>query len=611
MTRLAPRAALALAALVALAAPAPAQQGADRSSAQATFRTFQRAIRQAEMDDPESMARAISCLDLSELDVQGREELARRRALDLAQLLSQVTIIPDDLIPDAPGADPFVLYRDPDGHGAIELDRVEGEWLFTADTVAAVPALLEATRRRDSAQEATELGQDPPPGAAAAPPPPPPAEEELAPEYEHGYDWLRAHLPESLKQRVLLLEYWQWLGLVLLCVLGVALDYAVIALLVVIVQQLLARQGMDAERELIRKSVRPFGLLAMAAFWWLGLGWLGLHAEALRVVATGVKAVALVAGVWGSYRLVDVVCNALERKALRSVSKYDDLLVPLVRKTLKVAVFVVGFVVVANIFEFDVSGILAGLGLGGLAFALAAQDTVKNVFGSLTVVLDRPFEVGDWVKIDDVEGCVEEVGFRSTRVRTFYSSLISLPNAKLLTATVDNMGRRQYRRFTTTLGVTYDTPPDKLEALCEGIRELIRQHPYTRKDYFQVWVSGLADCSIDVLLYLFWECPDWTGELRSRQEFILDVLRLCERLGVEIAFPTQTLHVAAGEAPADERAQAPDALQTGRNAALAVAEASRARLKATARPTTRLAVGPSEADLAADSGEDSGMSGAE
>lgn len=610
MTRLAKPLALALAGLLFLAAPTHGQDGPDRSSAQATFRTFQRAIRQAEMDDAASMARAIACLDLSELEGPDRAARGRKRALELAQLLSMVTIIPDDLIPDAPGADPFVLYRDPDGLGAIELDRVDGEWLFTADTVAAIPAMLEATRRRNSAQEATELGKAPPPGAAATPPAPPPAEEEAAPEYEHSYDWLRAHLPESLKQRAFLLEYWQWIGLVLLCFFGVLLDFLVVTLLVLVIQHLLARQGMDAERDLARKGVRPFGLLAMAAFWWLGLGWLGLHADALKIVGTGVKAVALVAGVWGSYRLVDVVCNALERKAERSVSKFDDLLVPLVRKTLKVLVFVIGFVVVANIFDFDVSSVLAGLGLGGLAFALAAQDTVKNVFGSLTVVLDRPFEVGDWVKIDDVEGSVEEVGFRSTRVRTFYSSLISLPNARLLTATVDNMGRRQYRRFTTTLGVTYDTPPDKLEALCEGIRELIRQHPYTRKDYFQVWVSGLSDCSIDILLYLFWECPDWTGELRSRQQFILDVLRLCKRLGAEIAFPTQTLHMTpAGDAV--DRPSRPDNVETGRAAALEVAEATRGRMQDLARPTTRLPVGPSEADLASDSGEDAGEGGGE
>ena len=121
--------------------------------------------------------------------------------------------------------------------------------------------------------------------------------------------------------------------------------------------------------------------------------------------------------------------------------------------------------------------------------------TVKNFFGSLTLVMDRPFEVGDWVLIDDVEGSVEEVGFRSTRVRTFYQSVISLPNSKLLTAVVDNMGARRFRRWTTKLGVTYDTPPDTLDAFCEGLRELVRQHPHTRKDYFHVYVVGFAESS--------------------------------------------------------------------------------------------------------------------
>jgi MscS family membrane protein len=281
----------------------------------------------------------------------------------------------------------------------------------------------------------------------------------------------------------------------------------------------------------------------MAAFWWLALSWLGLASGVLEIVTIAIKFVAAVAGVWGAYRLVDVISSALERKAARTENKFDDLLVPLVRKSAKVFVIAFGLIFIADTLRLSISGMLAGLGLAGMAIALAAQDTVKNFFGSLTVVLDRPFQVGDWCLIDDTEGSVEEVGFRSTRVRTFYNSIISIPNAKLLTATVDNMGARRYRRWKTKLGVTYDTSPEKLDALCEGIRELVRYHPYTRKDYFQVHVVGLADFSIEILLYLFFETPNWTQELKARHNLILDMLRLAERLEVQIAFPTQTLHM--------------------------------------------------------------------
>ncbi|MEM6507175.1 MAG: mechanosensitive ion channel domain-containing protein, partial [Planctomycetota bacterium] len=141
------------------------------------------------------------------------------------------------------------------------------------------------------------------------------------------------------------------------------------------------------------------------------------------------------------------------------------------------------------------------------------------------------------------EGTVEELGFRSTRIRTFYNSQITVPNSTLVRATVDNYGRRKYRRWKTHVGVQYDTPPDKLIAFTEGIRELVRQHPYTRKDYYQVWMHQWSSSSMDVLLYIFFEVPDWSTELRERERMFVDIVRLADSLGVQFAFPTQTVHL--------------------------------------------------------------------
>jgi MscS family membrane protein len=168
---------------------------------------------------------------------------------------------------------------------------------------------------------------------------------------------------------------------------------------------------------------------------------------------------------------------------------------------------------------------------------------VSNLFGSLTVLTDRPFQVGDWVVVGDVEGTVEEVGFRSTRIRTFYDSLISLPNSNLIKASVDNLGDRTYRRWSTTLALTYDTPPEKIDAFCEGVRELIRRHPYTRKDYFHVYFNNFGDASLNIMLYMFFKAPDWATELRERHRLGVDILRLAAELGVEFAFPTQTVYL--------------------------------------------------------------------
>jgi len=297
--------------------------------------------------------------------------------------------------------------------------------------------------------------------------------------------------------------------------------------------------------------LRPFGLLGMSALWWIGLNLLGLPGEVLVVLLVAVKLLAIFSAIWFVFRVLDIVFAYMLKHARNTTTKVDDVLVPLFRKALKVFVFIVGFVFVASNVNLDVSGLLAGLGLGGLAFALAAKDAVQNIFGSITVLLDQSFHVGDWVVIGDIEGSVEEVGLRSTRIRTFYNSIITMPNSRLITASVDNMGRRSFRRYKTKIALTYDTPADKIEAFCEALREIVRLHPYMRKDYYQIYLNDMAANSLDVLVYIFWQTPDWSTELRERHRFLLDTIRVAEQLGVEFAFPTQTVYWKNGEAPAE------------------------------------------------------------
>ena len=190
---------------------------------------------------------------------------------------------------------------------------------------------------------------------------------------------------------------------------------------------------------------------------------------------------------------------------------------------------------------YKASAVMGALGIGGVALAFAAKDTISNFFGSMTVLADRPFGIGDWVVVGDVEGTVERLGFRSTRVRTFYNSVVTIPNSRMADTNVDNYGKRQYRRVRVMLSLTYDTPPEKIDAFCEGIRELIRLHPYTRKDYYHVYFNKFAASSLDVLLYAFFQVPDWSTELRERHKLFNDILRLAKRIGVDFAFPTQTL----------------------------------------------------------------------
>tara|TARA_R110001599_G_scaffold162217_1_gene350947 strand:- start:30516 stop:31883 length:1368 start_codon:yes stop_codon:yes gene_type:complete len=351
---------------------------------------------------------------------------------------------------------------------------------------------------------------------------------------------LRSQLPSFLTQGFLL-EYWQWIGLLFVILLGSIADKTVAWLLKLNMGRWL--EGHPAFENLDSAILRPLGLMAMALVWWAGLSLLALPDLAWSIISIAVKLLVSLSGIWSAFRLVDILDALMMKKVSQTATKFDDLLVPMVTKSLKVFVVVVGIVFVADNLNVDVSSLLAGLGLGGLAFALAAKDLLGNFFGSLTVLLDRPFHIGDWVVIGDVEGTVEAVGFRSTRVRTFYNSLITLPNALLTTTKIDNMGARRYRRMRTMLSLTYATAPEKIDAFCEGVRTLIQLHPYMRKDYYHVYFNEYGAASLDILVYVFWETPDWNTELRERHRFLVDILRLAKQLEVEFAYPTQTIYL--------------------------------------------------------------------
>jgi MscS family membrane protein len=358
-------------------------------------------------------------------------------------------------------------------------------------------------------------------------------------------DWLRDRVPTALQGRVFILENWQWLALVVLVFVGVVVDRLVRLGLGSWVRRLLASSAHLREKGTAASFEKPVGILAMALFWLLALPLLDLPLSALSALRVAAQLVLSAALVWGVYRLVDLLSAHFAALAARTESRFDDLLIPLVSRAIKIVVLAFVVLFIAQNLDVDITSLLAGLGIGGIAFALAAKDTVENLFGSVTVLVDRPFNIGDWVLIGDQEGTVEEIGFRSTRLRTFYNSRITIPNSMLVHSCVDNLGARRYRRIKCMIGVQYDTPAEKIEAFCEGIRELIRRHPYTRKDYYLVYFNAFADSSFDILLYAFHETPDWPTELRERHRLFVDIVRLARRLGVEFAFPTRTLHVAS------------------------------------------------------------------
>lgn len=516
------------------AEPAPPRVASERSSARATMMTFLGAMNDVADGLEDRLADAVLCLDLSKISPILRDDAGTKAAIQIKEAIDHLEYVHGRLIPNEPEGAPwtFITRRE----GRITLARSgSGEWLFTPDTISAAPQLFA------SVKDLSRLAGTP-----------------IDISRFVRSQMLREMMPETLQQEGFLLEHWQWLALLTLVFLGVAADKLAIFALLLLLRAAFRKQPLNEEqRAEARVNLRPSGLVAMSLVWLWGISFLDLPAMAHLYLVVASQFVLAVSGVWGSYRLTNILGEVLTRWAERTESTLDDLLVPLVVKSLKLFITALGIIFLADRLAIELAPLLTGLGLGGLAFALAAKDFVSNLFGSMMVIADRTFQVGDWVVIGDIEGTIEQVGFRSTRIRTFYNSLITLPNSNMITSAVDNLGRRRYRRWRTMLSITYDTPPGKIEAFCEGIRELVRRHPYTRKDYFQVYLSAFAPASLDVLVYVFFSTPDWSTELRERQRLMLDIMRLARQLGVEFAFPTQTLHVVQGGESDAEQEPAP------------------------------------------------------
>ena len=246
------------------------------------------------------------------------------------------------------------------------------------------------------------------------------------------------------------------------------------------------------------------------------------------------------------FKLVDVLEFFLLRWTSKTETTLDDQLVPLIRKTLRVFVVIVaGLFIAQNIFAWDIGALVAGLGIGGLAMALAAKDALSNLFGSVTIFSDRPFQLGERIKIAGHDGTVEEVGFRSTRIRTLMGHLVVLPNSMVANEAVENIGRRPYLKRVLDVTVTYDTPSEKLQRGVEIIREMLE----ARKEHFapemdpRVYFSDFNSASLNIVVYYWFAPPDWWEYLEFNHEFNMELLRRFNEEGIEFAFPTQTLYV--------------------------------------------------------------------
>ena len=259
-----------------------------------------------------------------------------------------------------------------------------------------------------------------------------------------------------------------------------------------------------------------------------------------------------VAFIWFLYALAIGIETRLEARAQATESRTDKVLASLLGRTLRAFVLVLGAILILqNLTGLEIGPMLASLGLGGFAVALAAKDSISNFFGTMTILLDKPFKVGDRVIIGEHDGFVEAVGYRSTRIRTFEGGLVSIPNEKMIHAAVNNVGARPHIRWHTNIGLRYDTPPDKVEKALEIMGQILKDHEGMNEEFPpRVYFDGLKDGTMNITVFAWYHPPEYWDYMAWVQATCLAYIRRFHEEGIEIAIPSRMVYIGdeSGEA---------------------------------------------------------------
>jgi small-conductance mechanosensitive channel len=296
----------------------------------------------------------------------------------------------------------------------------------------------------------------------------------------------------------------------------------------------------------LRAAMWPIGLVLICVATYAFKEILDLSKTITQISDTAIGVLSTLANVVFLYRLIELLVYELDRFVQREDNMLDRTFVQMIRLITRVVVIVIGAIYLMRALSGKpFSALLAGLGIGGLAVALAAQDTLKNFFGSIMIMLDKPFSVGQRVLVEGIDGVVENIGFRSTRVRTLTGHLVTVPNEKMATNSVENIGRRPSIRRLANITITYDTPPDKVEKALSIIREILTDHEGMNPDSPpRVFFNEFNDASLNIIMLYWYHPPDWASYMAFSERVNLQIMRAFEAEGIEFAFPTTTNYLA-------------------------------------------------------------------
>jgi MscS family membrane protein len=480
-------------------------------------------------------ARAAEYLDLSGAPEAERGEVGPRLAHRLKVVLDRKLWIDWDQVDDTPEGRPEAgLSARLERLGTIQtergpvdvlLARVSSEdgvpiWKISAATVDNVPALYD----------------------------------------EFGYGVIGDVLPAFLFEvQFLDAELWQWLGLLLALAGAYVASVLAAAIAFRAVRPLVTRTGSDLDDALLHGTIGPLRLAFAVFFFFLLTVPLGLSVGAQKTLAAMEQAIVVIAVAWFAARLIDIVGGRAEQVLVERGRPTARGLVPIGRRIAKAVVWVLAALAVLQNIGFEVTGLIAGLGIGGLAVALAAQKTLENVFGALALAADEPVVIGDFCRFGDQIGTVEEIGLRSTKVRTLARTIVSVPNAEFVSLHLENFARRDQMWLKAIIGVRYETTPDQLRFLLVELRRMLLGHPEIAADPVRARFVEFGAYSLDIEVFCYVKTEDWNEFVTIREDIFLRIMDIVEQSGTGFAFPSQTIYRGDDTGLDDARSRAAEA----------------------------------------------------
>jgi MscS family membrane protein len=247
---------------------------------------------------------------------------------------------------------------------------------------------------------------------------------------------------------------------------------------------------------------------------------------------------------WFLYLLVDLSKSMFEAFTKHYSKALSKEVTKLLARLFKFIVISVGIMSILQVWGINISAFVASLGLGGLAFALAAKDAAANIFGSIAILADKAISVGEWIKVDGVEGIVMDIGMRTTKIKTFENSIITMPNQIIANTKIENYSRRNERRIKLRVGLTYDTPSDKIIKIVDEIKDMLKSNQNISQSSTQIVnFDRFEDSSLSIFIYTFANTSNWIKYLKIKEEVNLNIIKIVENNDAEFAFPSQTIYL--------------------------------------------------------------------